>query len=79
MLPAEQLRAASEVQVGFHLKKGALPRLVSAGLDDIEQVGQAKRVQHLPFDEPAPLALSARFAVDGSVALGRSVKLSDGE
>ena len=68
------LRASMEHQTGFHLRKGAVARVVPAGLSEWDHFEAAKELKQLPFDCPAPLALAARFAIDTSVDMGSDVK-----
>ena len=49
-------QAAADNQVGFHLRKGAIPRMKSQGLPAMEHVKAALRLEDLPFDVPAPFA-----------------------
>ena len=65
--------AAADRQTRFHLKRGAVPRLVADSLDQMSHIEAALGIEHTPMDSPAPLALSTRFAIDMCVAFGSDV------
>ena len=57
-------QAAANLQTGFHLKRGAVPRIVPHGLEPADHWLAATSVVETPLDQLPPLALSSRFAVD---------------
>ena len=66
-------QASSGFQQGYHLCRGAVPRVVAANLSKLEHVSEALHVSDTPLDVSAPLALSSRFAVDKCAELGPHV------
>ena len=68
------LRASAGMQHGFRLRKGAMERLVEPSDGPHQHLCRARQVSTLPFDSPAPLDLSTRYAIDSCAAAGADIE-----
>ena len=65
--------ATCSSQTGAHLKRGAVPRVVQAGLTKSEHVANSTSLDEIPLDIAAPLSLATKFAIDMVVKAGSSI------